>query len=125
MLNYSPAVTIKEWQQQHRRRGGEDQEGDDDGGGDLSGGTPGKYFAAADLALEIKVGMTASSSDSASSSSSSASSSPVVSSLSIDDVSGLHSGNYTCAPSNARAAAIVVHVVDGECRLRRCHLMLM
>ena len=70
------------------------------------------YFAAADLALEIKVGMTASSSDSASSSS--LSSSPVVSSLSIDDVSGLHSGNYTCAPSNARAAAIVVHVVDGE-----------
>ena len=110
MLNYSPAVTIKEWQQQHRRRGGEDQEGDDDGGGDLSGGTPGKYFAAADLALEIKVGMTASSD--------SAASSPVVSSLSIDDVSGLHSGNYTCAPSNARAAAIVVHVVDGECRQR-------
>ena len=43
VLNYSPAVTIKEWQQQHRRRGGEDQEGDDGGGGgDLSAGAPGK-----------------------------------------------------------------------------------
>ena len=44
VLNYSPAVTIREWQQQHRRRGGEDQEGDDDGGdgGDLSAGAPGK-----------------------------------------------------------------------------------
>ena len=62
--------------------------------------------------------MTASSSDSASSSSTS--SSPVVSSLSIDDVSGLHSGNYTCAPSNARAAAIVVHVVDGEGPVMSC-----
>ena len=76
------------------------------------------YFTAADLALEIKVGMTASSDSASTSSSSSSSSSPVVSSLSIDDVSGLHSGNYTCAPSNARAAAIVVHVVDGECRQR-------
>lgn len=72
-------------------------------------------FEAADLALEIKVGMTASSfSESASASSSLSSSSPIVSTLSIDNVNGLHSGNYTCAPSNARAASIMVHVVDGE-----------
>jgi hypothetical protein len=25
-----------------------------------------------------------------------------------------HAGNYTCAPSNARPASVVVHVVDGE-----------
>ena len=72
-------------------------------------------FEAADLALEIKVGITASSfSESASASSSLSSSSPIVSTLSIDNVNGLHSGNYTCAPSNARAVAIMVHVVDGE-----------
>ncbi len=45
---------------------------------------------------------------------SSSSSSDVVSTLSIDNVVGGHSGNYTCAPSNARAASIMVHVVDGE-----------
>ena len=44
VLNYSPAVTIREWQQQHRRRGAEVQEEDDGSGdgGDLSAGAPGK-----------------------------------------------------------------------------------
>ena len=44
MLNYSPAVTIKEWQQQHHRRGGEVKEEDDGSGdgGDPSAGAPGK-----------------------------------------------------------------------------------
>eukprot|EP00095_Tigriopus_kingsejongensis_P006217 maker-scaffold666_size115941-snap-gene-0.10 protein:Tk06217 transcript:maker-scaffold666_size115941-snap-gene-0.10-mRNA-1 annotation:"AGAP001242-PA" len=37
----------------------------------------------------------------------------VVSRLSIDNVRrSLHSGNYTCEPSNARAASITVHIVD-------------
>lgn len=39
----------------------------------------------------------------------------VVSKLSIDNVRRvLHSGNYTCEPSNARAASITVHIVDGK-----------
>ena len=54
VLNYSPAVTIREWQQQeHRRRGGEVQEeegglvdeDEDDGGGgggEQSAKAPGK-----------------------------------------------------------------------------------
>ena len=79
-----------------------------------SSGNVAHYLEAADLALEIKVGMTASSSSSSSETTSLPSSSPIVSTLSIDNVNGLHSGNYTCAPSNARAAAIMVHVVDGE-----------
>jgi hypothetical protein len=39
---------------------------------------------------------------------------PIVSTLAIDNVSGGHSGNYSCAPSNARPASIMVHVVDGK-----------
>lgn len=53
VLNYSPAVTIREWQQQeHRRRGGEVQEeegglvdedeDDGGGGGEQSAKAPGK-----------------------------------------------------------------------------------
>ncbi|TRY66995.1 hypothetical protein TCAL_13929 [Tigriopus californicus] len=39
----------------------------------------------------------------------------VVSKLSIDNVRrALHSGNYTCEPSNARAASITVHIVDDD-----------
>lgn len=38
----------------------------------------------------------------------------IVSTLSIDNVSRQHSGNYTCAPSNARQVSIMVHVVDGK-----------
>lgn len=39
----------------------------------------------------------------------------VVSKLSIDNVRRvLHSGNYTCEPSNARAASITVHIVDDD-----------
>ena len=26
----------------------------------------------------------------------------------------MHSGNYTCAPSNAKKTSIMVHVVDGK-----------
>ena len=37
-----------------------------------------------------------------------------VSKLRIDDVTRFNSGNYTCAPSNARAASVMVHVVDGN-----------
>ena len=38
----------------------------------------------------------------------------IVTTLSIDNVNRFHSGNYTCAPSNARQVSIMVHVVDGE-----------
>ena len=39
----------------------------------------------------------------------------IVSTLTVDDViKHVHSGNYTCAPSNARAASVMVHVVDGK-----------
>ena len=38
----------------------------------------------------------------------------VVSTLSIEHAGGAHSGNYTCAPSNARPDSVLVHVVDGE-----------
>ena len=39
---------------------------------------------------------------------------PLVSKLSVDNVQRSHSGNYTCAPSNAKAASVQVHVVDGK-----------
>ena len=39
----------------------------------------------------------------------------IVSILSVvDSAEAKHSGNYTCAPSNARPASVMVHVVDGE-----------
>ena len=39
----------------------------------------------------------------------------LVSTLSVEDVEKKsHSGNYTCAPSNARSTSIIVHVVDGR-----------
>ena len=38
---------------------------------------------------------------------------PLVSKLSVENVQKSHTGNYTCAPSNARPASVVVHVVDG------------
>lgn len=39
---------------------------------------------------------------------------PSISILSINDVSFLHVGNYTCAPSNAKQASITVHVLRGK-----------
>ena len=40
----------------------------------------------------------------------------LISTLSVENVKKqLHSGNYTCAPSNARKTSIMVHVVDGKC----------
>ena len=38
----------------------------------------------------------------------------LVSKLSIEDAVRSNSGNYTCAPSNARATSVMVHVVDGN-----------
>ena len=39
----------------------------------------------------------------------------VISRLSVEDVERVKdSGNYTCAPSNARSTSIMVHVVDGK-----------
>ncbi len=39
----------------------------------------------------------------------------VVSVLSVSESAlRTHSGNYTCSPSNARSASVMVHVVDGE-----------
>lgn len=34
--------------------------------------------------------------------------------LTIDEVSGRHAGNYTCAPSNARPISVNVHVLRGD-----------
>ena len=48
----------------------------------------------------------------------------VVSTLFIERVTGFHSGNYTCSPSNARAASVMVHVVDGECCCAHAHIIL-
>ena len=39
----------------------------------------------------------------------------VVTLLHIGHVGRANSGNYTCQPSNAKAASVVVHIVDGEC----------
>ena len=39
---------------------------------------------------------------------------PLVSKLSVENVQRSHTGNYTCAPSNARPASVMVHVVDGK-----------
>lgn len=39
---------------------------------------------------------------------------PSISVLTINDVSFLHVGNYTCAPSNAKQASITVHVLRGN-----------
>ena len=42
-------------------------------------------------------------------------SSDLISTLSVENVKKkIHSGNYTCAPSNARKTSIMVHVVDGK-----------
>ena len=39
----------------------------------------------------------------------------LISTLSVENVKKqIHSGNYTCAPSNARKTSIMVHVVDGK-----------
>ena len=39
----------------------------------------------------------------------------VISTLSVENVKKqMHSGNYTCAPSNAKKTSIMVHVVDGK-----------
>ena len=43
------------------------------------------------------------------------SSNDLISTLSVENVKKqIHSGNYTCAPSNARKTSIMVHVVDGK-----------
>ncbi|XP_055301147.1 uncharacterized protein LOC129567820 [Sitodiplosis mosellana] len=47
-------------------------------------------------------------------SSSSSSQTPSISILTINEVSFLHVGNYTCAPSNAKQASITVHVLRDE-----------
>lgn len=39
---------------------------------------------------------------------------PSISILTINEVSFLHVGNYTCAPSNAKQASITVHVLRGN-----------
>ena len=39
---------------------------------------------------------------------------PLVSKLLVENVQKSHSGNYTCAPSNAWPASVLVHVVDGN-----------
>lgn len=39
---------------------------------------------------------------------------PSISILSINDVSFLHDGNYTCSPSNSKQASITVHVLRGN-----------
>lgn len=38
---------------------------------------------------------------------------PSISILTIKEVSSMHHGNYTCAPSNAKQASITVHVLRG------------
>ena len=39
----------------------------------------------------------------------------LISTLSVENVKKqMHSGNYTCAPSNAKKTSIMVHVVDGK-----------
>ena len=39
----------------------------------------------------------------------------LISTLSVENVKKeTHSGNYTCAPSNAKSTSIMVHVVDGR-----------
>ena len=43
---------------------------------------------------------------------------PLVSKLSVENVQRSHTGNYTCAPSNARPASVMVHVVDGKYLLK-------
>ena len=41
--------------------------------------------------------------------------SDLISTLSVENVNKkMHSGNYTCAPSNAKKTSITVHVVDGK-----------
>ena len=41
--------------------------------------------------------------------------SDLISTLSVENVNKkMHSGNYTCAPSNAKKTSIMVHVVDGK-----------
>lgn len=34
--------------------------------------------------------------------------------LVVDKTKTTHGGNYTCAPSNARPAFVIVHVIEGE-----------
>lgn len=44
---------------------------------------------------------------------------PSISILTINEVSFLHVGNYTCAPSNAKQASITVHVLRGNINVHR------
>lgn len=34
--------------------------------------------------------------------------------LTVNKTKLMHNGNYTCEPSNARAASVMVHVIEGE-----------
>lgn len=34
--------------------------------------------------------------------------------LTVNKTKLTHNGNYTCAPSNAKAASVMVHVIEGE-----------
>lgn len=34
--------------------------------------------------------------------------------LTVNKTKLTHDGNYTCAPSNAKAASVMVHVIEGE-----------
>lgn len=43
------------------------------------------------------------------------------SALYIERASRSHSGNYTCAPSNAFAANTVIHILNGKCLHTRAH----
>lgn len=49
----------------------------------------------------------------------SSSQTPSISILTINEVSFLHVGNYTCAPSNAKQASITVHVLRGNINVHR------
>lgn len=42
------------------------------------------------------------------------------SALYIERASRVHSGNYTCAPSNAFPANTVIHILNGKYQLRGC-----
>jgi hypothetical protein len=49
---------------------------------------------------------------------------PLVSKLSVENVQRSHTGNYTCAPSNARPASVMVHVVDGKYSIKVIFIIL-
>lgn len=44
--------------------------------------------------------------------------------LTVNKTKLTHNGNYTCAPSNAKAASVMVHVIEGERNVARQSLSL-